>query len=106
MKIVYIPRHAVNHSFIHAVVPLDLVTSGLIETAITPLPRLMTTNTQITGRQTETIFRTQDLNIYYGNFLAVKDVSIEIKKNSITAFIGPSGCGKSTVLRCFNRLND
>lgn len=56
--------------------------------------------------QTETVFRTQDLNIYYGNFLAVKDVSIEIPKNKITAFIGPSGCGKSTVLRCFNRLND
>ncbi len=59
-----------------------------------------------TARQTETVFRTENLNIYYGNFLAVRDVSIEIPKNSITAFIGPSGCGKSTVLRCFNRLND
>jgi phosphate transport system ATP-binding protein len=66
----------------------------------------MTTNTQSTARKTETVFRTQDLNIYYGSFLAVKDVSIEIPKHSITAFIGPSGCGKSTVLRCFNRLND
>jgi phosphate transport system ATP-binding protein len=58
------------------------------------------------SRQTETVFRTENLNIYYGKFLAVRDVSIEIPKNSITAFIGPSGCGKSTVLRCFNRLND
>ena len=66
----------------------------------------MTTNLQSTARQTETVFRTQDLNIYYGSFLAVKNVSIEIPKNSITAFIGPSGCGKSTVIRCFNRLND
>jgi phosphate transport system ATP-binding protein len=56
--------------------------------------------------QTETVFRTEDLNIYYGSFLAVRDVSIQIPKNQITAFIGPSGCGKSTVLRCFNRLND
>ncbi len=65
----------------------------------------MSTNLQ-TARQTETVFRTQDLNIYYGDFLAVKNVSIEIPKNKITAFIGPSGCGKSTVIRCFNRLND
>jgi phosphate transport system ATP-binding protein len=59
-----------------------------------------------TSRKTETVFRTENLNIYYGNFLAVRDVSIEIPKKAITAFIGPSGCGKSTVLRCFNRLND
>jgi phosphate transport system ATP-binding protein len=58
------------------------------------------------ARKTETVFRTENLNIYYGSFLAVRDVSIEIPKNQITAFIGPSGCGKSTVLRCFNRLND
>jgi phosphate transport system ATP-binding protein len=59
-----------------------------------------------TAPQTDTVFHTDSLNIYYGNFLAVRDVSIDIAKNSITAFIGPSGCGKSTVLRCFNRLND
>lgn len=59
-----------------------------------------------TAPRTETVFHTDDLNIYYGNFLAVRDVSIDIAKHSITAFIGPSGCGKSTVLRCFNRLND
>ena len=59
-----------------------------------------------TSRKTESVFRTENLNIYYGDFLAVRDVSIEIPKKAITAFIGPSGCGKSTVLRCFNRLND
>ena len=48
----------------------------------------------------------QDLNVYYGNFHAVKDVSMNIPYNKITAFIGPSGCGKSTVLRCINRMND
>jgi phosphate transport system ATP-binding protein len=58
------------------------------------------------ARQTETVFRTENLDIYYGNFKAVRDVNISIPKNAITAFIGPSGCGKSTVLRCFNRLND
>lgn len=46
------------------------------------------------------------LDVYYGNFHAVRDVSLEIGANQITAFIGPSGCGKSTVLRCLNRTND
>jgi phosphate transport system ATP-binding protein len=44
--------------------------------------------------------------LYYGNFKAVRDTAIPVKKNAITAFIGPSGCGKSTVLRCINRMND
>ena len=55
---------------------------------------------------TETVLRTENLDIYYGSFLAVKGINIAIPKNRITAFIGPSGCGKSTLLRCFNRLND
>ncbi len=50
--------------------------------------------------------QTQDLRIYYGSFLAVKDVSLSIERNRITAIIGPSGCGKSTLLRSFNRMND
>jgi phosphate transport system ATP-binding protein len=48
----------------------------------------------------------RDLNVYYGSFLAVKSVDLDIAKQKITALIGPSGCGKSTVLRCFNRMND
>lgn len=44
--------------------------------------------------------------LYYGNFKAVRNTEIPIKRNAITAFIGPSGCGKSTVLRCLNRMND
>ncbi|MBD2198939.1 MULTISPECIES: phosphate ABC transporter ATP-binding protein PstB [Calothrix] len=55
---------------------------------------------------TETVLRTENLNIYYGNFLAVRDIWLDIPKNRVTAFIGPSGCGKSTLLRCYNRLND
>jgi phosphate transport system ATP-binding protein len=54
----------------------------------------------------ETMFDTENVNIYYGNFLAVRNVNIKIPKNRITAFIGPSGCGKSTLLRSYNRLND
>ena len=57
-------------------------------------------------QQTEIVFRTENVNVYYGNFLALRDINIDILKNRITAFIGPSGCGKSTLLRCYNRLND
>ena len=53
-----------------------------------------------------TIFNIRGLNVYYGDFLAVKDVDMDIKKESVTALIGPSGCGKSTYLRCLNRMND
>jgi phosphate transport system ATP-binding protein len=50
--------------------------------------------------------KTEDLHVYYGSNLAVRDVDLEIPHGEIVAFIGPSGCGKSTVLRCFNRMND
>ena len=65
----------------------------------------MTTNIS-TVQDTETVLRTEALNVYYGNFLALKNIYMDIPKNQVTAFIGPSGCGKSTLLRCFNRLND
>jgi phosphate transport system ATP-binding protein len=52
------------------------------------------------------VFDVRDLAVFYGDFRAVRDVSLEIRKHEITAFIGPSGCGKSTVLRCFDRMND
>ncbi|MGZ8588989.1 MAG: phosphate ABC transporter ATP-binding protein PstB [Actinomycetota bacterium] len=54
----------------------------------------------------ETVFDVRDLSVYYGQFRAVRDVSLPILKNEITALIGPSGCGKTTVLRCLNRMND
>ncbi|GAB5492500.1 MAG: phosphate ABC transporter ATP-binding protein PstB [Phototrophicaceae bacterium] len=47
-----------------------------------------------------------NVSVHYGSNLAVKDVSLMVERNKITAFIGPSGCGKSTVLRVFNRMND
>jgi phosphate transport system ATP-binding protein len=48
----------------------------------------------------------KDLSVYYGDKIALKDVSIDIPEKKVTAFIGPSGCGKSTFLRVFNRMND
>jgi phosphate transport system ATP-binding protein len=48
----------------------------------------------------------ENVNVYYGDFHAIKDVNLSIEKNSVTAFIGPSGCGKSTFLRLYNRMND
>ncbi|NKI34598.1 phosphate ABC transporter ATP-binding protein [Wenzhouxiangella sp. XN79A] len=48
----------------------------------------------------------RDLDLYYGNDQALKNVNLKIAHNRVTAFIGPSGCGKSTLLRCFNRMND
>ena len=52
------------------------------------------------------IFDVQGLSVYYGEFRAVRDVSLAVRQNQITALIGPSGCGKTTMLRCFNRMND
>jgi len=48
----------------------------------------------------------RNVNVYYGDKHALKDVSIDVPDKSVTAFIGPSGCGKSTFLRCINRMND
>jgi phosphate transport system ATP-binding protein len=56
--------------------------------------------------ESEVVVQLRALNVFYGDFHAVKDVDIDIPRNKITAFIGPSGCGKSTVLRCINRMND
>jgi len=49
---------------------------------------------------------TRGLNLWYGGFPALRDVSVEIKHGIITSLIGPSGCGKTTLLRCFNRVNE
>jgi phosphate transport system ATP-binding protein len=54
----------------------------------------------------ETTIETTDVSVYYGSFRAVRDVSLAIPKNQITALIGPSGCGKTTFLRSLNRMND
>jgi len=53
-----------------------------------------------------TVLKAENVNVRYGDFLAVRDVNLDVQEKSITAFIGPSGCGKSTMLRTFNRMND
>ncbi len=54
----------------------------------------------------ETVVRIRNLNIYYGDFLAVRDITMDVCHQKITAIIGPSGCGKSTLLRSINRMNE
>ena len=54
----------------------------------------------------ETVFSLDGVSVFYGDYEAIRNVTLPIGKNEITAFIGPSGCGKSTLLRSFNRMND
>lgn len=54
----------------------------------------------------EPVVSARHVNVHYGDKHAIKDVSIDVARNSVIAFIGPSGCGKSTFLRCLNRMND
>lgn len=54
----------------------------------------------------ETKLFVSDVDLWYGDFQALKKINLDIKSNEITAFIGPSGCGKSTMLKCLNRMND
>lgn len=61
---------------------------------------------QIFMSEKRTKIKTQGINLFYGNFQALRDVTMDIKECAITAIIGPSGCGKSSLLRLFNRMND
>ena len=54
----------------------------------------------------EIVLHTKDLNLWYDDVQALKNINLEIFQNRVTAIIGPSGCGKSTLIRCFNRMND
>ena len=54
----------------------------------------------------ESVFKIENVNLFYGEKQALKNINLELYKNQVTAFIGPSGCGKSTLLRCLNRMND
>jgi phosphate transport system ATP-binding protein len=60
----------------------------------------------VTGEAPEYAIEANIKGIYYGDFLAVRDIAVNVEKGKITGLIGPSGCGKSTVLRSFNRMND
>lgn len=54
----------------------------------------------------EFVIETKELNLWYEDTQALKNITMKFRKNKVTAIIGPSGCGKSTLLRCFNRMND
>ena len=68
--------------------------------------RLETHHEDAVTADREVVFDIDDLSVYYGTFRAVRNASVQIYTNNITALIGPSGCGKTTVLRCLNRMND
>lgn len=54
----------------------------------------------------ESVFKIENVNLFYGEKQALKNINLDLYKNQVTAFIGPSGCGKSTLLRCLNRMNE
>ena len=65
-----------------------------------------TTKAETKTNQEKAIIDARAVKVYYGNFMALREVNMKIPAKKIIAFIGPSGCGKSTFLRCFNRMND
>jgi phosphate transport system ATP-binding protein len=71
-----------------------------------PVPHLAINHSERAVRERPAVFDVKDLSVYYDGFRAVREVSLPIQENQITALIGPSGCGKTTMLRCFNRMND
>jgi phosphate transport system ATP-binding protein len=62
--------------------------------------------TRVPLEKQEVVFSARNLDFYYGSYRALRDVSLNVYRHEVTAFIGPSGCGKTTFLRCFNRMND
>ena len=77
---------------------------SLPETRVVPPP--VAVPADVPASSTPVVLLARGLSVWYGTSLALKNISIEIPRNQITAMIGPSGCGKSTLLRCFNRMND
>ena len=74
-----------------------------------PAPEGFTSPTALHHRpaaEPQRVFELEHVSVSYGSNLAVRDISLPIHRNEITALIGPSGCGKSTLLRCLNRMND
>jgi phosphate transport system ATP-binding protein len=63
-------------------------------------------DTRITQKETESILRVQNLNVFAGKHQILKNINLEIPKNQVTVLLGPSGCGKTTLLKCVNKLTD
>jgi phosphate transport system ATP-binding protein len=83
---------------------VDLVTDRARVDAPGDAPRISVKRSERHGDAV--VFDVDSLNVFYDGFRAVRDITLSIPENQITALIGPSGCGKTTVLRCFNRMND
>jgi phosphate transport system ATP-binding protein len=60
----------------------------------------------MSGAESNFSIQTRDVNLWYGDFQALKNVNMDVRYGEVTALIGPSGCGKTTLLRCFNRINE
>jgi len=71
-----------------------------------PIPLQHDDELEMVEVESKSVFEVKDLSVFYADFRAVRDVTLDVYRNAVTAFIGPSGCGKTTVLRCFNRMND
>jgi len=83
------------------------VTDGRSDARVEEGPRLVVREAREEPQtDREAVFDVRDLAVYYGDFRAIRDVTLPILKNEITALIGPSGCGKTTFIRCLNRMND
>ena len=82
-----------------------LMTTTKAPTIAPPVPLHADEEPHVTTKRAPKM-RAKDISVFYGDKQALKDVSIEIHDDRVTAFIGPSGCGKSTFLRCLNRMND
>ncbi len=79
----------------------SLMDAATVSVSVTPRDE-----TDSSTEDSSPVFELRDVNVFYGKAHAVRDVSIDLTHNRITALIGPSGCGKSTLLRCLNRTND
>jgi len=84
------------------------MTTLLLEQLIRPGAELIAevADAPTTSVSGEAVIETRGLNVFYGDFRAVRDIDLAVARRKITAIIGPSGCGKSTLLRTFNRMND
>ena len=85
---------------------MDEEGSDPMDARVTERPTGLTAGLSEAAHEPASTFDARDISVYYGNFRAVRDVSLQVHENQITALIGPSGCGKTTFIRCLNRMND
>jgi phosphate transport system ATP-binding protein len=82
------------------------VETTLTQPEVSAGARLVVPEARDEDEERELVFEARDVSVYYGDFRAIRNIVLPVRRNEITALIGPSGCGKTTFLRCFNRMND